>query len=489
MRVLAEIEPEVRASDQTWRKKYLREYTQAFRSYESIIDSSELETQIASANMILVGDYHALPACQQFAAKLLKDCAKNKDRPVVLALEPIFSRDQHILDEWWRGEIREKELRRRIRFDLDWGYDWDPFYRLLLAARKHADAVFGLDCMPREDLRKIGIRDRHAAHKLVEIRKRHPRAAILALIGESHLAPTHLPALLGKHLPGENVISILQNVDALYWQASQEKENVLAVRVSDRTVCVFNSTPLEKYESYRLCLDRWRNEKHTAPDFAPAVYGLINSLLQFLDINRHSSHNGTQPKYLVDLLPEVYGPSIDQVRQFLSRQRVPKKETKAIFRQLADRGCLYLPQFNAFVTSEFRLTFAAEEAARFIHHACQGLHLHEKEAAALNNGDRLHAQMLEYALADLGSRILGRGTHGPGSGDLSLERSGQAPSSKEESGAHYRGYALGAGLYGAHLQGQLSRIDLKRLFLFSIKEPGKAGELCSQLRRRLRLDR
>ncbi len=70
---------------------------------------------------------------------------------------------QHILEEWWRREIDEAELRQRIRFELDWGYDWAPFYELLVTAREHGEAIYGLDCMPREDLRKIGARDRHAA--------------------------------------------------------------------------------------------------------------------------------------------------------------------------------------------------------------------------------------------------------------------------------------------------------------------------------------
>ena len=174
---------------------------------------------------------------------------------MVLGVETIFSRDQHILDEWWRREIDAEELQQRIRFDLDWGYDWAPFYELLVTAREHADAIYGLDCMPREDLRKIGARDRHAAHKLAEIRQRHPNAVLMVLFGESHLAPGHLPKVVKERLPEERVLTVLQNVDALYWRAAGEPaERVEAVRVNDDVVCVFNSTPLEKYENYRLHL-------------------------------------------------------------------------------------------------------------------------------------------------------------------------------------------------------------------------------------------
>ena len=67
---------------------------------------------------------------------------------------------------------------------------------------------------------------------------------------------------------------------------------------------LFNATPLEKYESYRLFLDQW-SRCDDSPDFAPTFYNLIDSLARFLEINRYSPHNGTQPKFLVDMLPEV----------------------------------------------------------------------------------------------------------------------------------------------------------------------------------------
>jgi len=188
LHALAGVEREIRVNDPNGRRKYLRDYSRAFRSYESVIDQQELIASVHTADIVLIGDYHALPACQRFAASLVEARAHPGDRPVVLGVEAIFARDQHILDEWWRREIDDEELRQRIRFDLDWGYDWEPFYELLATAREHGEAIYGLDCMPREDLRKIAARDRHAVHKLGEIRQRHPNAAIMVVFGESHLA-------------------------------------------------------------------------------------------------------------------------------------------------------------------------------------------------------------------------------------------------------------------------------------------------------------
>ncbi len=377
LHALAGVEREIRINDPNGRRKYLQDFSRAFQSYESVIDRQQLNASMREADTVLIGDYHALPAAQRFAATLLEDRAQPGDRPVILGLETIFSRDQHILDEWWRREIDAEELQQRIRFDLDWGYDWAPFYDLLVTAREHGDAIYGLDCMPREDLRKIGARDRHAAHKLAEIRQRHPNAAILVLFGESHLAPGHLPKVLKERLPEERVLTVLQNVDKLYWRAAGEQhERVEAVRVNDDVVCVFNSTPLEKYENYRLHLSRWGRTDEEGPDLVPTIYNLIDSLLRFLEIDRYSSHNGTQPKFLVDLMPEVYGRSSGaRLRQQLSRHHATAEETEAMVRHVEERGSVYLPQVNAIYVHEFKMMYAAEEAARFLHHACRGLPL------------------------------------------------------------------------------------------------------------------
>src|SRR5271163_571846 len=211
LHALAGVEREIRAQDSHSRRKYLREFAQAYSSYDSLLSSQQVHHALQAADVVLIGDYHALPAAQRYAASLVEQRALAGDRPVVLGVETIFARDQHILDEWWRREIDEKELRQRIRFDLDWGYDWAPFHELLVSARDHAEAVYGLDCMPREDLRKIGARDRHAAVKITEIRQHHPDAVIFVLFGESHLAPGHLPRELHRQIPDAKILTLLQN--------------------------------------------------------------------------------------------------------------------------------------------------------------------------------------------------------------------------------------------------------------------------------------
>lgn len=402
---LQNVEREIRATDNHSRRKYLRDFQEAFRTYESVLSPQQLEAALGAADIILVGDYHALAASQRYAAEVVR-CLASSGRDVVLALETVFSRDQHILDEWLGGEIEDDELRERIRFDSDWGYDWAPFSELLHTAREASAPVYGLDCMPRGDLRRIHLRDRHAAAKIAELREHHPAAAVIVLFGESHLAPSHLPMQLARQRPDDSVLTVLQNIDPLYWRAAGETEHVGAVRVSKDVVCVFNATPLEKYETYRLYIDRWRQERTCAPDLAPTVYNLIDALLSSLGIDKYAPLGDGRARCFVDVLPEVHCRTTDeQFRRLLTRGGVDEYDQHAYLAAVNQRGLVYVPRLNAVLVRDFQMSGGTEEAARFLHHACRGAIGRAAVTTTTPENDFYKAVMSE-ALADFGARML-----------------------------------------------------------------------------------
>ena len=514
----------------------MRDFRDAYRSYEKVLTADEVRTQIAEAGVALVADYHALPNCQRYLASLIRD-AEIRRRPLVVGLETIYSRDQHILDEWFQRQIDEAELRQRIRFDFDWGYDWSPTYELLAAGRDHAQAIYGLDCMPREDLRKIGARDRHAAGKIAEIRQRHPDALILVLFGESHLAPKHMPQLVREQLPRERVVAVLQNVDALYWRAAGEAaDRVEAVQIEKDVFGVFNATPLEKYENYRLYLNRWRHDGPGAPDLGPTVYNLMDGLVRLLGINRYSPHNTNQPRLLVDVMPEVYSRGSDALlRRLLSRKGFSSESRRAIVRRVKERGSVYLPPLNVVYVRQFQMMSAAEDAARCLHHACRGLPVRAngKTLDPLAPEDAFYSAVLEHALACFGSRVLYPARPAFRDADLyelyeltreDLEQQTSLPYSealevvdclalhreshrterklsespewlarafaftghKYEYMTERLGSLVGNDLYDAYLEGRLNPAALRKLFLAHIEDPGVARETYVQLNTRLR---
>src|SRR5208337_4390901 len=193
----------------------------------------------------------------------------------------------------------------------------------------------------------------------------------------------------------------------------------------DNVVCVFNATPLEKYETYRIWLDRWgRSDSakgHSAPDLGPTLYNLIDGMVRFLGINQYSPHNTTQPRVLVDLMPEVYSRSSDALlRRLLSRRGFTAEHRRSLLRQVRERGSVYLTPINAVYVRQFRMTSSAEDATRFLHQACRGLPnlsngkvlaQHTAPHAApvaqsLARDDAFYMAVFEHALAFFGSRIL-----------------------------------------------------------------------------------
>jgi len=250
---VARVEQAIRSAVRPPRSRYLAEFAEAFREFEGRLTEAEVVARAASADIVLVGDYHSLAACQKFMTALL---GRLGGRANVLGLEAVYSAAQPVLDEWWCGGFDEDSLRSRLRFARDWGYDWSLYGELLAVARRQCEGVWGLDSEPRFDLRRVRVRDRHMAERILEMRRAHPEARAVVFVGESHLAPGHLPMLLRS--AGERVFTILQNVDALYWQvADGEGGNPAPISVAGEVACVFNASPLEKYESYQEYLERW----------------------------------------------------------------------------------------------------------------------------------------------------------------------------------------------------------------------------------------
>ena len=402
---LAPLRREIGAIDPLSRRKYVQEFTQAFQTYDHAISRDTLLRFCAEADTLLVSDFHALDACQFFLCELLEELSAIQRRPLVLLLEAVFTRDQHILDEWQQEEISDDELRQRLHFETEWGYEWEPFLHTLKIARGLNIPIYGADCAPRGNIRRIAQRDRHAADTVVRVRKEHANALVLVMFGESHLAPTHLPRELRLRFPSDCIRTVLQNVDELYFRAAGElSERVPAVQVDADTAAVFNATPVEKWHSYRLCISRWRDESRRTPDFTPLIYDLIDALLAFLHIDRYADEDSGS-RYLVDCYPEVANvSSLPRAESLLGRKPLQQARRDEVMAQLADRGSCYIPELNLMIAHRLRMQTATSDAASFVHHACRDFE--EAGSPRLITDDTLYASALEHALIHFGAQVL-----------------------------------------------------------------------------------
>lgn len=532
---LLQVKREIQATDPHGRLKYVRDFSEAFRDYRRALGDTELKQYYSTADILLVGDYHALAASQEFAAELIAQIAQ-EGRPLVLALEMIFSRDQYVVDEWLRGEISDDELRTGIHYDDEWGYEWEPVARILRQAKKSGCHIYGIDLKPRGNMRRISARDRHAAAQIAQIRRAHPGAQVLTLFGEAHLAPNHLPQWLRVLRPRDRVLTVLQNLDELYWKAAGElTDSVNAVQVADDVICVFNSTPLEKYESYRIYIGKWRAQP-SEPDLAPTFYNLVDTFLRSMGMEQYSPAAGSHASALAEDYPEVYAArGRREFEKLLARKAIPATERRPVLERLRHQGCVYSSKHHLFLVKRFQITQAAEEAVRFVQSECRGASCAKGPWKGSSHQDQFYFDVMDRAFITFGARVLL--PHYPvlrtedfrSQAELARAINGQhAPFTEKErremteflvlhkeSEGHARlradlprviatgiasagqkreflvrnlGSMLGAEMHEAYVAGLLSKSYLRSLFFRKIHLPGMAKKTYFELARRVNAD-
>jgi hypothetical protein len=454
------IQYEIGQIDVSPSRKYIREFNHEFDTFQNVCSAKDIAEQAQQANLIWIADYHALGQSQAYATEFLRQLADRKTNFVV-AVEPVFARNQKILDRWMSGNISEQEFLEGIHYDEEWGCDWKSYREIFTTARDLRIPVYGVDCHPRNDMRSIGRRDLGVARQIGRLMEKNPGRTVVVIFGESHLATNHLPWRVREILERKGIdlreLLVVQNIDALYWKLQESDHGeARAVRVRDGCYCVFNASPIEKYESFRQYLHRCIEEDSTGD------WTLLSQILKEIMMN------------------------------FLS-----VKQNGSVVNWMA------LPEFASSAAGQFHLSSVTEEFARFIHQACRGELDKRIERAA---GDEFFVKVIEHGLGYFCSKLLdssrdgieslaervlsqiGRNDHltnaiellidpgkQPGARHFAALRSAiEIKAGKQKTMrmlAQLLGYALGRRLYIAYMQSRISRRDIHALFHDPLNTP------------------
>jgi len=413
-RVVSLLKKEIAQVDRNATRGYIQRFTREFRGFTALSTWDDLVIACYKADIVYVGDYHALPASQMFAARLLKEIA-SRSRQVILAVEMVYGRNQRALDQFMSGAIGEDEFKRRIRYDLEWGYDWEGFRAIFETARDYGLKVFGIDCPPRNGLRFIRKRDRYAGERIADILAKNPGARVVVMIGESHLAQDHLPGAVREALAAANIekrsVRVVQNLEEIYWklvEAGREHEEVVSLGAG--TYCVFNASPIAKYESYRQTINRWREEEgDDAIDLTPTVHSMIDTILRFLGVDKYAARvpqGGDGAELLVDLFPDVHsGLDPSSLKDLLSRRRLTPAQRTEVRERIARKGSCYIRNINAIVIGAFSLVQGGEEAAHFVNVALRG-DVFRGARRPPARPDLFYQAVMEEALGFFGSKLI-----------------------------------------------------------------------------------
>jgi len=408
---------EISQIDRNSRRKYLREFDEEYRGYSEAASFDDLIVAAYKADIVYLGDYHALPQSQHFIARLVEAIAA-RSRHVHVGVEMVFGRYQRVLERWLKGEIDDPEFLKRIRYHQEWGYDWASFRQILAVARARDLPVLAIDCEPRNGFRFIRRRDRYAARRIVGALEKDPLAKVVVVFGESHLAATHLPARVRELLRSRNLerrdLVVVQNVEKIYWQladAGAPQEDV--VKCGENRFCAFTASPLAKYEAYRQTLDRWSTEgagsEEQDLDLTPTLYTMIDTILRFLRVDKYrcpSAGASGATDFLVDLYPEVYSDvDLREFRQLLKASGFDKREVEEVNYHVRRNGSCFLPRLNAIYIGQFNLVHGGEEAAHFVNMALKG-ELYEHGARSYPRPDLFYVAVMEEALGFFGSKLI-----------------------------------------------------------------------------------
>jgi len=372
------------ATDGSAGHPYFRAFRRQTNGPAVTVSRDELDAAAVSAELIYVGDFHAVPACQSFAADLLERVAGQVGK-LGLGIEFVYTRQQTLLDRRQSGGLSDEAFLKRLHYQEEWGYPWDGYRALLDRARRLDVPVFALDRSPRGGYSGLRVRDEHAARRVESILNDDPDRRLLILFGESHLAPAHLPARVERRLSRRGRVGrrlvVFQNPDAIHWRLEERgrPHRETHVRIDESTYAVLHTPPLEKYEAYRQVLHRWRSDAPAEEeiDFTPSVHHLVDLLLEWLGIRpgrRRVRHRAGWTDDLVDVYPAVYSGAEAQefLPSILAEQHRTPDEVAEARQALNRRDALYDSRSNTLFLTRYRSGPAAGEAARFLRAALTG---------------------------------------------------------------------------------------------------------------------
>src|SRR5215470_17897430 len=91
------IQSDIGEIDASTSRKYIQEFNREFQTYQAVCDAAEVFDRAQKANLIWIGDYHALVQSQTYATEFLHELAARKEN-LAVAVEPVFARSQQLLD-------------------------------------------------------------------------------------------------------------------------------------------------------------------------------------------------------------------------------------------------------------------------------------------------------------------------------------------------------------------------------------------------------
>jgi len=279
---IEELEGPAPAEVQRYKKAYDKDVSRPFK----VSKKEVLISKVTRAKLVLGGDFHAFAQSQKAHLRVLREIIRK--RKIILALEMLSSNSQEAVDAFLSERITERKFLEKIDYHRAWGFPWENYKPLFDFARQHDVMIVGLN-LPLTQTGRMTLagRDRWAARQIVDFLEKSQDSLIYAIYGDLHLAERHIPQEIKKQSQQKNlkaeIITIFQNVDAIYWKLARQQleEKVDLVELKRNVFCVVNAPPWIKWQSYLGFLETsLEAESSDQIDFHDQISGLISILVE-----------------------------------------------------------------------------------------------------------------------------------------------------------------------------------------------------------------
>lgn len=353
---------------------YSQRFSKSLPKRPMTISIGAILDSIFANKIVLFGDFHTHKQSQKEYLRIIEQCMATNPQPIVMALECFRACDQEAVDAYMNGHIDDDGLHHRINYHFNWGFPWINYQRVLAFAKGHNLEVVGINSAGagRDGLK---IRDQFMAEAIANLQSSRPDALVFCLVGEFHLAETHLPLQL-KLLGTEPVTKVLVNVDSYHQEYLRHLEfgASLYLQLKQGYFCVMNSSPWLKWQSFAIWqdtrrplverdhgeesdLEGWDPEQELDYDVDSQFYDLTKVMAQYFQ-TEFSEFQLTNF--------HIFYASDGLARNHRLTERFGPKKLQWLELQMTYRSCIWDQKSRSLVLSRLHTNVLSEGAGAFL---------------------------------------------------------------------------------------------------------------------------
>lgn len=360
--------------------RYHKVYNQEFSKKWQAATKEDLWAQIAQAQVVLIGDFHALHQSQKAQGRVLRGLPKGRE--IILAVEFFEAADQEKIDKYLSGKLSEKEFLKGVQWQTRWGFPWEHYRPLLRWAQKNKVSVCGINkSYKKRNATTLKSRDVFAGKKIAELVTGHPEALVFVIYGDLHLAGSHIPEEIIKHLGkpfAKKILRIFQNAEKIYFQLlKQELEaSTDLVRMSQNVFCLMSVPPWVKWQNYLMYLEQTYDQGLHYDEDDDYDDEDDDDQLDYTDhVGRYVQIISEELGHPVSVAGLSVYTARDSAFWVQVREKCDAKKLKWIEAMIADEVSFYLPEIEGAYLARATVNHAASLAMQFVHAQISGYNL------------------------------------------------------------------------------------------------------------------